>query len=462
MGSGSYTEKRWMENIFLLLLFIGLIFLSFFFLKNKSGLTTEERVAYSISNTFYDNSKTHLAAQSSGKDFNHAAIPGLIQHYYNFRKTSFSLESTENAAFSNSPSWQSSQYYTNYLTTEKNGNFDYPTVIENCNINGTAPLYYLIFHTASSIFPFYSIKYVGFALNLLCVLGIFFVIFYICRKYLDSIPAGFAACILFCFSIGTISAIICTQNYLMNVFFILLSCSLHLSLLHNNEDSVWNLRFLVLVTILGILTDYQFLAFALIEGILYIVVMLCFSCYKNILKYLLGMLISDIIAFALFPAIFSHIYVYVGEFLTIPVSDTLGHTFVSYLSAIQKYLLVRGNLCFSFLFLLMIVCILALVLNPHPFSLHFSNFKKRVVNMEIADIFLFILCFVYILFLILFQVTCSFETFLGVLPLAAILICYLLYRFCYVFMKSNVQIGLFIGAIISIVCFLSQIGRAHV
>lgn len=455
MGFEGYTEKRWKENIFLLFLFIGLIFLSFFFLKTKSGLATEERAAYSLANTFDNAGVSHLASREPEKNFNDAAVPELINNYYTFRKTSFSFLPQETISSSNNYLWHSSKYYTNYLITEENGGFDYSSVIENCNINGAAPLYYLVFHTVSSMFPFYSIKYVGFALNLFCVLGIFFVIFYICRKHLFSIPAGFAACILFCFSIGNISAILCTQNYLMTILFMLLSCSLHLNLLHDDEDNVWNLRFLVLVTILGILTDYQFLAFALVEGILYIIAMLCFNHYKNILQYLIGMLISDIIVFALFPAIFSHISIYIRDFLSVLQANALSHTFIPYLKAIQNYLLIPGNLCFAFLFLLMIVCMLALVLNPHPFSLHLSNFKKRVANMEIDDIFLILLFIIYAGLLILFQITCSIKTFLGLLPLAAILICYFLYRFCYVFMRSNIQIGLFIGAIVSIVCFLS-------
>ena len=458
MSSGSYTEKRWKENIFLIFLFIGLIFISFSFLKEKSGLTTEEETAYSIANTFDTSNNSHLALQSPPKNFNEVSVPKIIQFYYNFRKTSFSIPQ-ETTSFSDKTSWQSSDYYTNYLMPEENGNFDYGSVIKNCNINGTAPLYYLIFHTASSMFPFYSIKYIGFALNLLCVLGIFFVIFYICRKFLDSIPAGFAACILFCFSIGNISAMLCTQNYLMTVFFMLLSCSLHLSLIHNREDNVWNLHFLVLVTILGTLTDYHFLVFALVEGMLYIIAMLCFNHFKNVFTYLLGMLLSGAIAFLLFPAAFSHISVYVRDTLSSLHSNTLGNTFISYFSAIQNYLLIRGNLCFAFLFLLVIVCMLALVLNPHPFSLHWDNFKQRITKMEIEDIFLILLFFIHASVLILFQMTCSIKTLLGPLPFAAILICYLLYRFCYVFMKSNVHIGLFIGAIVSVVCFLALFQR---
>lgn len=457
MGSESYTEKRWKENIFLLLLFIGLIFLSFSFLKEKSGLTAEETSAYFIANTFDTLGASHLISQSPKKDFSNASVPNFIQSYYNLRKTSFSVSDTPQDInhFFSYPVWHNADYYTNYLIPEKNGSFDYHSVIENCNTYGTAPLYYLAFHTVSSMFPFYSIKYVGFVLNLICVLGIFFVIFYICRKFLNSVPAGFAACILFCFSIGTISALLCTQNYLMTVFFMLLSCSLHLGLLHDNADNVWNLRFLVVVTILGTLTDYYFLAFALLEGILYLIAMLGFSQYKNILKYLVGMLLSGVIVFALFPAVFSHISTYVSDILASMHSNTFGNTVVSYFSAIQNYLLIRGNLCFAFLFLLVIVCMLALVLNTQAFSVHWEHFKNRVSDMEVNDIFLILLFFIHIGMLILFRTTCSIRLFLGLLPFAAILICYFLYRFCNVFMKSNFQIGLFIGAIVSIVCFLS-------
>lgn len=455
MGSGNYTENRWKENLFLLMLFTGLIVLSFYFLKDKAGLAPEECAAYSIANTSCDNSASHLTFQNSEKNFNDITVPEMIRNYYKFRKTYFSPNLTTNMEYSSKPSWQSSDYYTNYLITEENSSFNYSSVIKNCTITGTAPLYYLIFHTASSLFPFYSIKYVGFALNLLFVLGIFFVIFYICRKHLDSVPTGFAACILFCFSIGNISAILCTQNHLMTVLLMLLSCSLHLGLLYDDKDNVWNLRFLIIVTILGILTDYYFLAFTLIEMILYIVVMLCFNHYKSTIKYLAGMFISTIASFALYPAIFSHLCVYIKEILSNLHLNTFIHTLTAYFSTIQNYLLIRGNLCFAFLFLIVIVCMLALVLNPHPFSLHFSNFKERIVHMEIADIFLILLFILYTVLFILFQIDCSIQSSLGLLPFAAILICYLLYRLCYVFIKSNVCIGLFIGAIVSIVCFLS-------
>lgn len=450
-----FTEKRWREHVLLLFLFIGLVFLSFLFLQKKSGLTAEERTAYSIANTSYKDDDSYLSPAIRTKIFSDTALPSFAKNYDIFTKTFFSFKHIKNFNISNTNSWKNSSYFTNFLLADAEHNFDYLSVIENCNINGTAPLYYLMLHTLSSMFPYYTIKYVGFTLNLLIVLAIFFIIFYICKKHLASIPARIASCILFCFSLGAISSILCTQNYLLTTLFILLSFAFHLNCILDERDRVWNLRFLSIVTILGILTDYEFLAFSCILNILFILCMLCFNEFKIIFKYCMSMFFSVIIVILLYPAIVSHLLLYFQNILFSMHQKKHLSILISYWTALQDYLLIRGNLCFAFLFLLTIICILALLLNPFPFHSHLSNFRERITNMEIADIFLFTFFFLSIGSFILFEITCSLKLFLGFLPFAAILICYLMYRLCHSFMKSDFYIGSFIATVVSIVCFLS-------
>ncbi|MGN0165945.1 MAG: hypothetical protein ACI39R_07155 [Lachnospiraceae bacterium] len=185
---------------------------------------------------------------------------GLANSYYKPYLFMTNDEETETYA----DKWISSRVFKDYITVDEEHRFSYDSVLSNMKIDSHPPLYYLIIHTISSIFPgTYSLWY-GFSVNLLCfvILQIFL---YKLGKFLTN-SDGWALLIVafYGFSIGALNTVIFVRQYAMLTMFAVLVLYYHAKLLYSKGKKEFrnNLIKLALATFGGSMTHYYFLVYA--------------------------------------------------------------------------------------------------------------------------------------------------------------------------------------------------------
>lgn len=160
------------------------------------------------------------------------------------------------------PVWISAKQFKDYITTEGHSRFNYLSVYFN-NISDThPPLFYMVLHTISSLFPGKQNAYMGGIINLVCILGICILLMKICQEFLDKEELGRAVCILYACSMAGIATVLLIRMYAMLTFFCMAALYLHLKKMQTGEWERHNGK-LILVTVCGFLTQYYFVVFML-------------------------------------------------------------------------------------------------------------------------------------------------------------------------------------------------------
>ena len=413
-----FREEFLKQKVLITLILLVMIWFSFGFLSSKEGPTDSEALAYAVVNAMPVN---------TGAD----GTSATIQSY--------------------SPTWHQQAYYQNYTHLDDNENFSYGTVYNNCTKNGLAPLYYFLLHTLVSFFHYIiNFSIISFTLNSIFLFGACYIVFLIAAKYLKNGWVGIAASILFGFSVSSISGMICTQPYIMTIFFVLADLYLLLKIIDEREIQGSVCRSLILITTLGILTDYAFLSYIAISSLLFSITLLLFGHFRDFFLYLFTLVISFLFVLALYPSIIGHI---LGGFLT-PAVQTTSTPFTTLL--IDSVLFIKKNLFIKEgLFVGMLLVILGLftfILKKITLKLHFESFIQRIATMEIADLFLCILNLAYFIFLVLLIPTDNYHNWIILFPLTALTVTYLVYRLAHGFITSDFNSSL-IGVIMAcLVC----------
>lgn len=398
-----FREEFLKQKVLITLILLVMIWFSFGFLSSKEGPTDSEALAYAVVNAM----PVNIGADGTS---------ATIQSY--------------------SPTWHQQAYYQNYTSLNDNENFSYGTVYENCTENGLAPLYYFLLHTLVSLFHYViNFSIISFILNSIFLFGTCYIIFLIGAKYLKNGWVGIASSILFGFSVSAISGMICTQPYIMALFFVLADLYLLLKIIDERKIRGSVCRSFIVITTLGILTDYAFLSYIAISGLLFSIALLVFGHFKDFLVYLFTLTTSFLFALALYPSIIGHI---LGGFLT-PAVQTSSTPFSALLMNgmlfIKKNLLIKEGLFVGML--IVVLGLFTFILKKITLRLHFESFIQRAASMEIADLFLFILNLAYFIFLVLLVPTDNYHNWIILFPLTALTITYLVYRLAHGFITSD-------------------------
>lgn len=238
----------------------------------------------------------HFAFAKQGFHIDEIYSYGLSNSYYN----PFPTAANE---------WIPGTYYQNYLMPNHATQFEYGSVMSNQVNDVHPPLYYLLFHTIASFWPGGFSPLVGLALNLMAhiatVVVIAFLIHYLTKNFYISIFAG----LFWGLSMGGLSSMLFIRMYHLMGFFVV--SLLYLMLRYSRSEKSHTLILLVpifVATLLGALTHYYFYLYAF-----FIVAVTCVGLLfiKEIKKaFLLGIVEVGAIgvAWAIFPAVFSHIF----------------------------------------------------------------------------------------------------------------------------------------------------------
>ena len=206
-------------------------------------------------------------------------------------------------------SWNSPEDFNEYLAVSENDRFDYAQVYENQIIDAShPPFYYALVHTVCSLFPNVFSKWLAYSINVLAMVGILILLFKIGKKVTGNNLYALIASGAYALSIACITTTIYLRMYATLTFFVL--AFLYMSLVMYEKKNTVRLSdclMLTLIVILGILTQYYFILFAGLIGLVFLVFKIKERNIKDLIKYIIAAVIGAVIALCIYPYIISNV-----------------------------------------------------------------------------------------------------------------------------------------------------------
>lgn len=206
------------------------------------------------------------------------------------------------------PVWIDSKGFTDYVTANGKGRFNYLSVYFNEKDDVHPPLYSMLLHTMSSLFPGVIVPFLGCFINILAILGCVLLIFRL-GEVLESggiLPEGsgelwgVCAALLYGISSGAIATALLIRMYGLMTFFCVALFYAHLKKWMGNGFGRKN-KGLAAVTMLGFWTQYFFLFYCLALAAVTAGLLAAKKRYKELRGYVIAMASAGVIGVAVFP-----------------------------------------------------------------------------------------------------------------------------------------------------------------
>ena len=290
--------------------------------------------------------------------------------------------------------WLTGEFFDNYITINDNEKWKFSRINEKTAMDVHPPLYYWLLHISTILVDDGEMNYAGgISLNILSFIISTILLYSLAFKILQNKYLTLIVCVLWGFSNASISSAIFIRMYEVMTIFILGVTLLIYYIFEKQQATYKNYTMLVIVAILGLLTQYLFLFFL-------IPMMLCISViyffrkqYKEVLASLIILLLSLLMAFAIFPAAKKHLFssTYRTQEIVGKVTAKITDHFQIIVDRISEYnKIFNSDIYNGFLIIFVVVTIIALV-----------KWNITVKKNNINDYLKFI-------FVILFTVLCWF------------------------------------------------------
>ena len=211
------------------------------------------------------------------------------------------------------PKWNTKDDLYEYLAVSDDTRFDYESVIKNQKADVHPPLYYILFHTASSFFPNTYSKYIGIAVNIPFMIGTCILLYLIGNIFFKRRTLSLLTVAVYALSPNCINMAIYLRMYTMLVFFCTALLYLHLRVFENKYKTKMRDCILIgLCVLFGALTHYYFFIFAASIFIYTII-----ATIKNaeaekrvafLARYILPFAIAALIYVIIWPTVFTHMF----------------------------------------------------------------------------------------------------------------------------------------------------------
>lgn len=203
--------------------------------------------------------------------------------------------------------WIPSHYFFDYLTVNQNNLFSYDSVIYNQIADVHPPLFYLLLHTISSLFPSVFSKWFGIGLNCIFYVFIYFIIIRITFLITKNNYLSYLAAVFWGLSIAALSSVVFIRMYVLLTLFSTLFFFYCIKYFEDNSHDMLNLLMIFITTVLGALTQYYFLIIAFFISATLMLLFLLKRRWKKIRDFTMIMLASLLTCLAVFPSILTHI-----------------------------------------------------------------------------------------------------------------------------------------------------------
>lgn len=306
-------NKKQVGKLAILITILCLVML--FFIGQKEGFHCDEIFSYGSSNSAYENvfysyrEKTPLHFFLEEKVFQDGNIVDWAKRmkYYFVDHKEEKDEYIWQKMQSETMIWRTREDAQNYMKAQDN-RFNYASVYYNQVQDVHPPLFYMLVHTVSSIFNNTFSKYIVFFISLPFFIGTCILIWKILntinRKSISILTVA-----LYGLSIGGISTMMFQRMYMMLTFFTIAYLYINILILKNNYEITKKHRIgMLVVAVLGFLTQYFFVIYAGLVSIIMLILFIIKKKYKQALKYIGTLVLAAIIGLLIFPFSIDHLF----------------------------------------------------------------------------------------------------------------------------------------------------------
>lgn len=205
--------------------------------------------------------------------------------------------------------WNQPEDFNEYLSVSDNHRFDYAQVYQNQIIDAShPPFYYALVHTVCSFFPGQFSRWFAFAINALTMTGALILLFKIGKKVSGNNLYALIGTAAYALSIACITTTIYLRMYSTLTFFVLAFVYMTISMYEKkNEVRLKDCLITLLIVVLGTLTQYYFILFAGLTGLVFLVLKIKERCIKDLVKYIIFCVLGALIALCIYPYIISNV-----------------------------------------------------------------------------------------------------------------------------------------------------------
>lgn len=220
---------------------------------------------------------------------------GLANSYY--KPYLFMTNNEEENTYDNK--WVDSEVFTDYISVDEEDRFAYDSVLSNMKIDSHPPLFYLVLHTISSLFPgTYSLWY-GFSIGLVCFVVLQIFMFKLGSFLTKSDLWGLLLVAFYGFSVGALNNYVFVRQYSMLTMFGVMLLYYHARVLFAKDKKEFRnaLIMLAVSTAGGCLTHYYFIVYAFMHAAVFFCWFALKKQGKKLLSYSLVMLGAVLLTF---------------------------------------------------------------------------------------------------------------------------------------------------------------------
>lgn len=205
--------------------------------------------------------------------------------------------------------WNSPEDFNEYLAVSPDDRFDYAQVYENQIIDAShPPLYYALVHTVCSFFPGVFSKWLAYSINVLAMAGILIMLYKIGRKFTGNNLYALIGVGAYALSIACITTTIYLRMYATLTFWVLAFVYMSIKLYEKkNTVGIKDCILLAVTVLCGVLTQYYFILFAGLTGLVFLVFKIKEKCGKDLIKYIIAAVVGAGLALCIYPYIISNV-----------------------------------------------------------------------------------------------------------------------------------------------------------
>lgn len=263
-----------------------------------------------------------------------------------------------------------------FLAVSDAHRFDYGMVYHNQIVDGVhPPFYYALVHTVCSLFPGVFNKWLGFVVNLMMMAGALLLLFCIGKRVTGNNFYALIAVGGYALSIACVTTTIYLRMYATLTFFVLAFLAVTLRIYdRKNEVKLTDLLLMLVTVTLGILTQYYFVVFAGLIGLVFLIFSIKEKHIKTLLKYMITAVIGAGIALAIYPNMLMQV---LGSDRGVGSTGSVNIDFITILTYVGYKLLTYVQVLSKDMFLgqmwLCVLCVACLI----GFGVYFRFVKKQ-------------------------------------------------------------------------------------
>ena len=212
------------------------------------------------------------------------------------------------------PVWITGEQFQDYVTVDKGDAFHYLSVYFNVKDDNHPPLHFMLLHTVSSVFQGKLAPVMGCVINMLCVAVCMVLLMKLGRLLAPEFGMeekgrllGLFAAAMYGLSAGAMATVLLIRMYGLVTLFCVALLYIHVKKWLTGAYTGKN-KLLILVTVMGFLTQYFFLFYCLILAAVTAVLLWRSRRRRELWSYVRSMVIAAIIGVGVFPFAISDVF----------------------------------------------------------------------------------------------------------------------------------------------------------